>query len=260
MIAVPSTLLLLGQTAAAPANAAGGTSTASSSSAEYVVYELSRLKTYDDERLPIALISTAVIALVAVVWYLYHRDTIELSRSRRWAILVLRFVALAGLLVFFLGVERRIDHQVVHNSQVAVLIDTSQSMGLRDGDLSSGSNSTRLQAASNALVASPLLAEMRKKHDVHVARFERDVEPIITLPKEEPEEHGRPDTVRQNSPNAPSSLEKSASSPVESAKWIAKLQPRGTETRLGQALSDELRLYHGAPLAGIVVISDGAQN
>jgi hypothetical protein len=29
---------------------------------------------------------------------------------------------------------------------------------------------------------------------------------------------------------------------------------------LGQALADQLRLYRGAPLAGIVIISDGAQN
>jgi hypothetical protein len=38
------------------------------------------------------------------------------------------------------------------------------------------------------------------------------------------------------------------------------LQPRGAQTRLGQALADQLRLYRGAPLAGVVVISDGAQN
>ena len=41
--------------------------------------------------------------------------------------------------------------------------------------------------------------------------------------------------------------------------WSEKLQPRGTETRLGQALADELRLYHDAPLAGVVVITDGAK-
>src|SRR4051812_18257864 len=260
MIAVPSTLLLLGQTAAAPANAAGGTSTASSSSAEHVVYELSRLRTYDDEQLPIALISAAVIAVVAVVWYLYHRDTIELSRSRRAGILLLRFMALGGLLVFFLGVERRTDHQVVHHSQVAVLVDTSQSMGLPEGDNSAEASSTRLQAASKAMGSTSLLADLQKKHDVHVARFERDVEPVISLPMQEPDDQDDPSTTGQASANQRTSLESAQQSPIEPATWLDKLQPRGSETRLGQALADELRLYNGAPLAGIVVVSDGAQN
>ena len=74
------------------------------------------------------------IALVAVVWYFYRRDTVELPRPRGSASLLLRFVALAGLLVFFLGIERRTTREVVHNSQVAVLVDVSQSMGLSEDD------------------------------------------------------------------------------------------------------------------------------
>ncbi len=53
-----------------------------SSPAERVVYDLSRFRSFDDERLPAALIAAAVIALVVIVWYLYRRDTIELPRAR----------------------------------------------------------------------------------------------------------------------------------------------------------------------------------
>jgi hypothetical protein len=261
MIVSPATMLLLAQTASGASDAAAGTATNSSSSAaEYVVYEISRLRAYDDDRLPLALISAAVIALIGVIWYLYHRDTIELSRSRRLGILLLRFVALAGLLLFFLGVERRVDRQVVHNSQVVVLVDTSQSMGLSEGDPSAGTNSTRLQAVSNVLASSPLLKDLRTNHDVHIARFERDVEPVISFPKMEPEALGTGDTAAHSSATSTTSSEESRQSPAETAKWLDNFQPRGSETRLGQALADELRLYHGAPLAGIVVISDGAQN
>ena len=42
--------------------------------------------------------------------------------------------------------------------------------------------------------------------------------------------------------------------------WSAELSPQGIETRLGDALDEQLRLYRNAPLAGVVVISDGAQN
>ncbi len=52
---------------------------------------------FDDERLPAALIAAAAIALVAVVWYLYRRDTVELARAPRFGVVLLRLVALAGL-------------------------------------------------------------------------------------------------------------------------------------------------------------------
>ena len=68
-----------------------------------VVYEFSRLHDYDDNRLPIALLAVVVVVLVSLVTFLYRRDTVELSRGLRVTLAGLRFVALAGLLVFFLG-------------------------------------------------------------------------------------------------------------------------------------------------------------
>ena len=79
----------------------------------------------------------------------------------------------------------------------------------------------------------------------------------MTLPKsQEPRVEGRePDGKARQTPaldSQPSTLDSSTGPPSS--------QPRGTETRLGQALADQLRLYRDAPLAGVVVISDGAQN
>ena len=101
------------------------------------------------------------------------------------ALFLLRCVALAGLLVFFLGIERRTTREVVHNSQVAVLVDVSQSMGLNDHENTADANApNRLGEVVDALADSPLLAELRKTHDVNVARFDRQAEPIVTLPKD----------------------------------------------------------------------------
>jgi hypothetical protein len=227
---------------------------------ERTAYELARLRSFDDERIPATLITAAVIALVAVVWYLYRRDTIELPRFPRIGIMLLRFLAIAGLLVFFLGIERRTTREIVHNSQVAVLVDTSQSMGLGEGDNASDTSSTRIQAVTNALSDSPLLADLRQTHDVNIARFERDVEPVVSLPKiQEPDTDDQETDSKSKSSNGSPALDPRPST-LDSATWLPALQPRGTETRLGQALADELRLYHDAPLAGIVVLSDGAQN
>src|SRR5688572_14636749 len=121
------------------------------------VYEVSRLRQFDDSRLPMALAVAAAIALVAVVCYLYRRDTAELPRPLGIGIALLRFVALAGLFVFFLGIERRTTREIVHNSQVAVLVDASQSMGLSDNE-EAEAPTTRIAEVTAALAHTPLIA------------------------------------------------------------------------------------------------------
>lgn len=237
---------------------------ASEDGAGRVIYELARLENFDDARLPVAVISIAAAALAGLVWYLYRRDTAEMPRAVSIALFLLRCVALAGLLVYFLGIERRTTREVVHNSQVAVLVDVSQSMGLNDNENAADPQTpNRLGEVVRALADSPLLAELRKTHDVNVARFDRQAEPVVTLTKEEPTRSaGAPVASgerREDERSAPGSVEATGEKNV-SVDWSKELEPRGTETRLGQALADQLRAYRGAPLAGVVVITDGAQN
>jgi hypothetical protein len=229
----------------------------SAGAAGHEVYESARLRAFDDERLPIALIAVAVIAIGAIVWSVYRRDAVELPRGARIGIVTLRCLALAGLLFFFLGIERRTTSEVVHNSQVAILLDVSQSMGLSETDESTAAGAkTRIDAVLAAITESPLIAELQRTHDVNIARFDAEVEPIVTLPKRQES------TVKSQEPETEKSAPALGSrhSNLGSIDWPAALQPRGTETRLGQALSEQLRLYREAPLAGIVVVSDGAQN
>src|SRR6476619_4948160 len=100
-------LILLAQTAGAPATPPAGTTAAVPAAAERTAYELRRLQYFDDERVPIALIVITVVLLAAIVWYLYRRDTIELPTWPKAGVMLLRFIAIAGLLIFFLGIERR---------------------------------------------------------------------------------------------------------------------------------------------------------
>lgn len=230
--------------------------------AERVVYEISRLRSFDDERLPAALIIAGTIALVAVVWQLYRRDAVELGRGPRISVMLLRCLALAGLLIFFLGIERRTTREIVHNSQVAVLVDVSQSMGLSENENATDSGATRIKSVVDALSTSRLLSELRETHDVNVARFDQDVDPVITLPKEDRGSgvEGRgPENVAADS-NGKTDADSSRPAVPKQLDWSTELRPRGTQTRLGQALADELRLYHDAPLAGVIVITDGANN
>jgi hypothetical protein len=165
------------------------------------------------------------------------------------------------LLVFFLGIERRMTSEVVHNSQVAVLIDVSQSMALADNDDTTDSEpKSRLTEVVDALADSRLITDLRKSHDVNIARFDRQVDPIVALPMVG---HSSSDETRESEPNESSEVgagDNNALKPLTRDFWSSQLEPRGTETRLGQALADQLRLFRDAPLAGIIVISDGAQN
>ena len=227
-----------------------------SGSAGRTIYELSRLRAFDDERLPMALIAVITIALVTVVFSLYRRDASELRRGPRIAVVTLRCLALAGLLIFFLGIERRTTTEVVHNSQVAVLVDVSQSMGLSDSDEPAATGAkTRIDAVIAALTDSPLVAELRRTHDLNIARFDQEVEPIVTVAKSQGSNVEGPAPETETSGDTPA-----LDSRLSTLDWSSALQPRGTQTRLGQALAEQLRLYRDAPLAGVVVISDGAQN
>ena len=240
--------------AQAEPNPAGNARGTESVSTGREVYEFSRLRELDNERLPLLLLAVGAVALVAVVWYLYRRDTVELRRPVGIGVTLLRIVALAGLLVFFLGIERRTTREIVHNSQVAVLVDVSQSMGLSDSDGPTNAGATtRIANVAGALAQSPLIEDLRRTHDVNIVRFDQEVEPVVTLPKIQNSQEPR---VESREPEAPPALD----SRLSTLDWPSELQPRGTQTRLGQALAEQLRLYRDAPLAGIVVVSDGAQN
>ncbi len=231
---------------------------AASDTAGRIVYELGRLRSFDDERWPLAVVSLVVIALVAGVWYWYRRDTVEMPRTVGVGLALLRTVALAGLFIFFLGIERRTTREVVHNSQVAVLVDVSQSMGLTDSNETADSQTpSRLNSIVATMKDSPLLGDLRQTHDVNIARFDQEVDPVISLQKEEAGQEVRGESQAPDAKPKPAIPE--GVQPVPNA-WSASLQPRGTETRLGQALEEQLRLYRDAPLAAVVVISDGAQN
>lgn len=233
--------------------------------ASRVVYDLARLQDYDDLRLPVTLIALGTAAILMLVWYLYRRDTRELSPAVGLTLAGLRFVALAGLLVYFLGIERRTTREVVHNSQVAVLVDSSQSMALSDDP---GGGQANAQSRTDEVVAAlkdmPLLEELREHHDVNVARFDQDVKPVAALSKvsgppfvdEGDAKAGeRPVAVDDEAMNEDSSQSRRAK-----IDWLAELEPSGIQTRLGDALNDQLYRYRTSPLAGIVVISDGVQN
>ncbi len=214
-----------------------------------VSYQWHRLSQFDEPRhLWLLVAALATFAAVYVVWF-YRRERESLSPLLRWLLPTLRLIAVAGAILFFLGPEKRVDQQEIKDSQVVVLVDTSQSMSVEDQSqgnkkVAGDEKVARGDAVKSALIDSPLLETLRQQHHVLLQGFDTQVRRVARWDREIQTE-AEPETQ---------------SEPEASASWSVELEPRGTETRLGDALRDALKQSQAGPLAGVILISDGGQN
>jgi von Willebrand factor type A domain-containing protein len=193
----------------------------------------------------IVLLGAFGLILVYVV-FLYRRDAVELGRGTGTLLVALRILAFAGLAVVYLQPQWRNERQVVHNSRLLVLVDTSLSMNTDDND-ASPAEPNRAQQIMALLAENKFLNELRRVHDVVVLRFDTDLGRIVTLNRTGPE----------TPPKGAAGKPRPGDRPVD---WQQALEPHGTETRLGQALRDVIVDEQAAPVSAIVVLTDGQQN
>lgn len=125
-----------------------------------------------------ALLVAISAAIIAFAWWWSRRDTRSLPQLSRAVLFGLRVTALLGLLLFFFNLEKKTQREVRENSRVAVLVDTSQSMGLADQIGGADTDKTsRADRAVALLSQSDLLQELRGKHDVSVLTFDDSTPP-----------------------------------------------------------------------------------
>ena len=209
-----------------------------------------------------------VLGLVAVaifVLWMYRRDAAELPRGMGLVLAALRLGALAALTAAYLDFERTTEHEIVFPSRVAVLVDSSASMTLRDdpaadkqaadkqaadeqaADEQAG---TRSQRAVEVLREGGLLAALAPRHEVSVWRFDADAEPLVVL-----------QTANTLTPPVASAESPAVTEPATAVSdWPERLTARGYETRLGEALGRVLDQEPPGVLAGVIVLTDGANN
>ena len=139
--------------------------------AERTFYEFTRLHMLSEWWHWLVLL-TACVATSLLVATMYRRDTVDVGRSTRWTLLLLRICAFGGLLFFFLGLEKKTEQRQTRNSRIAVLVDTSQSMGISDID-SSGSpeDSSRIEKVIQRVTDTAVFDRFRQTHDVQVFTF-----------------------------------------------------------------------------------------
>lgn len=148
-------------------------------------YQLGRLQEFTQWWHWLVFVLILLLGMAFVV-SIYRRNTVELSRGRFLLLVLLRLAAVAGIIFFYLQLEKRTERSVVKNSRAAVLIDTSQSMSLEDaGAGTAGPKLSRSAEVIAQMRDGTLLKELRARHDVAVYRFDQGEAPIevASLPR-----------------------------------------------------------------------------
>jgi len=152
------------------------TADGATTTSQEIVYEFSRAAMLDGWWA-----WTIVVGVIALLTYLctwlYRKDTTELSSGVRTTMMMLRLITIVSIIFFFFGLQRRAQQRVTRTSEVAVLVDTSQSMSLPGSSIVGAATTTRSARAAAMIGESPLLSELEKSHRVTVYAFDDDAEP-----------------------------------------------------------------------------------
>lgn len=214
------------------------------------VYEFARLESLGDVWWVTPALVVGLVALLGYVWAVYRREARTIPLPKAMVLALLRTIAIAGLVAFFLGLEKRSSLQVVEPSRVAILADTSLSMDLPDAEPTSSDRASRAEKLRGLLTLSPLLEDLSKSHDIDIVGLGEATRPLAYMPQAVT---AKPDEKNDNDANG-------LPETFDYDKLAEQLVPEGHETRLGDAIAATLDRYQGLPLAGIVVLTDGGQN
>lgn len=178
--------------------------------------------------------------LSACGWW-YRRDTRELSQFWRVALFGLRASVWIGLLLIFLDPQERTESEMIRPSRVALLVDTSASMGfpVSAGGTETVEGARRIDTVRSILESGTLIPELRRRHEIELYSFDSRLTAHGMIPKRALES----DANENNHPD-----------------WKEWLTADGQETRLGESLIQLIRETSGETLSGIVVFTDGASN
>lgn len=141
-----------------------------------IVYEFSRAALLDGWWAWTIAVGVIGLLTYLCVW-LYRKDTSEMSPGVRATMMMLRLITIAAIVFFFFGLQRRAQQRVTRTSEVAILVDTSQSMSLPGSSNIGATTATRSARAAAMVGESALLSELEKSHRVTVYAFDDDAEP-----------------------------------------------------------------------------------
>ncbi|WP_010584952.1 vWA domain-containing protein [Schlesneria paludicola] len=185
-----------------------------------------------------------VIGIVVGVWWLYRHEGRNLGGGIRSFIGGLRILTFVCLALMLLDIVLVIDRREKTPSQLLVLFDTSESMGLTDPYDESTAREIASTLNGGSGTSDTEQAAVRQRTRLDLARAA--LEPLLA-----PLTDGRDVTLYGFDAN---------STRLEGDTPLADIQPRGAGTAIGSALGQALAAHRGKPLAGVLVVTDGQSN
>ena len=134
------------------------------------------------------ILAAIILGILFFVFWMVLRDSRDLPGGLTVLLSSLRVLALACILIYVLNPGKRTETRIIKTSRIAILVDTSLSMGLRD-QLTSGASleqgPRRIDQVVDWLKQTPEIELLRQDHDLNFYRFGAQSQPtsIITLPK-----------------------------------------------------------------------------
>ena len=130
----------------------------------------------------------AIAGILFFVFWMYRRDSRDLPGGLTVLLTSLRLIAFCYILIYVLNPGQRTETRIVKTSRIAILVDTSLSMGLRDQQASVSSlaeSPRRIDRVVKWLEQTPEIELLRQEHDLNFYRFGAQSQPtlISTLPK-----------------------------------------------------------------------------
>ncbi|MFN3648831.1 MAG: hypothetical protein ACK47B_04545 [Armatimonadota bacterium] len=204
---------------------------------------------------PVWVAVAAGLGLLAWVVVFYARDGRRPSWLWKGPLSVMRIAAMVILALLIWQPMLRSHRTQVNRSVVAVLVDESSSMGLKDRWQDAKRKADLIQALGDPKMAeatrmetlgrllnqgdATLLKELVAKHSVRLYRF--GTEATGTELKDAKGDPKEPGAAGERIP-------------------LAVGKPEDEQTRIGDAIDFVLQDTAGQPLAGVVLLSDGGQN
>lgn len=244
--------------------------------------------TFPTDPLDAVLLGALVVLAISSI-FVYVRDTKGLAHFWRIWLPLTRVAVIIGLILILLNPHTRTSEESISPSRVVVLVDVSTSMSMenrvvdpRDSAAEKTGAQSRSEVARQLLETTELIEKLRETHEVHVFTFgEKLHERVATFPRLEDElaalaaaeandseanSDGSVDDEdtdnsqgEQDDPTA-DDAKSDGGKPKSKVDWETVLEPRGGETRLGDALRDLVVEYGSDTFSGIVVVSDGVNN
>ncbi|MEZ6056425.1 MAG: hypothetical protein R3C01_06945 [Planctomycetaceae bacterium] len=208
------------------------------------------------EWFPVEICAGLILLAIGLIWWVYRRDAVMLSRRRRWGLMGLRIAVFFVLLLMLSRLSLQVEKTGLPN--LAVLIDVSGSMGIVDrypkGTMTTTadrlaqeagrSETSRLAMAQGLLTGDDagLLKSLSQHYRLQVSTFSQDSRPLV-LPA-----GGGPEATSESG----GTLGVGALT-----RGVKELQAEGSQTRPGAAVLEVLNDFRGGSLAAMVIFTDG---